>query len=194
MKLTNNGESLVLYLPKNYPADQTPYLSGSSFPTNYRFVQLHFHWGPDSVEGGSEHLLRSKRYAAELHLVHYNTKYNSFVEATNHPDGLAVLGVLMDTSNNPKDHPGIEKLVSEIDKLKESGSETNMTSALNLKELLPTNTQNLYRYQGSLTTPKFAEIVTWTVFKSPISVSEKQVIGCDLNSLNSKITVIFQFI
>lgn len=175
MKLTNNDESAVLSPQKNFPTDQTPYLSGSSFPNNYQFVQLHFHWGPDSAGGGSEHLLRSKRYAAELHLVHYNTKYNSFAEATNHADGLAVLGVLMDTTNNPSDNPGLEKLVKQFNEVTASGSETNLTSPLKLNELLPQNTQNFYRYRGSLTTPKYAEIVTWTVLKTPLLVSERQV-------------------
>ncbi len=36
-----------------------------------------------------------QRYSAELHLVHYNTKYGSFSEATKYDDGLAVLGVLI---------------------------------------------------------------------------------------------------
>ena len=177
MKLTNNGETVVLSLPKTYPADQTPYLSGSAFPNDYRFIQLHFHWGPNSIDGGSEHLLRSKRYAAEMHLVHYNTKYSSFAEATNHTDGLAVLGVLLDTTNNPNDNPGLAKLVKHFNEVTESGSDTNLTSPLKLNELLPKNTQNFYRYRGSLTTPKYAEIVTWTVLKTPLFVSEQQVIS-----------------
>lgn len=35
-------------------------------------------------------------YAAELHFVHYNKKYGSLGNATNHPDGLAVLGVFVE--------------------------------------------------------------------------------------------------
>ena len=175
LKLTNTGETVVLSLPKNYSSDQTPYLSGSAFPNNYQFVQLHFHWGPNSVDGGSEHLLRSKRYAAELHLVHYNTKYSSFSEATKHADGLAVLGVFMDTNNNPKDNAGLEKLVKHFSQISEEGSDTNLTSTLKLQELLPSNTQSLYRYQGSLTSPAYEEIVTWTVLKTPLFVSERQV-------------------
>ena len=35
------------------------------------------------------------RYQAELHMVHYNNKYQNMTEASNHDDGLAVLGVLV---------------------------------------------------------------------------------------------------
>ena len=175
MRLINTGESVMVSLPTNYPSDQTPSVSGSAFFTNYRFVQLHFHWGRNSIDGGSEHLLRSKRYAAEMHLVHYNTKYNSLAEAVSFSDGLAVIGVLMDTNNNPNDNPGLEKIVSQLSAITEDGAETTLTNPLKLKELVPHKTNSFYRYRGSLTTPNYNEIVTWTVFKKPIFVSERQV-------------------
>ena len=175
MRLTNTGETAMLSLPTNYPADQTPSVSGSAFLANYRFVQLHFHWGKNSIDGGSEHLLRSKRYAAELHLVHYNTKYSSFAEATGYQDGLAVVGVLLDTTNNPNDNSGLEKITSKLVDVEESGAETVLSSPLKLNDLLPSNKKLFYRYRGSLTTPNYNEIVTWTVFKTPVYVSERQV-------------------
>ena len=36
-----------------------------------------------------------KMFSAELHLVHFNTKYGSFGEAADKPDGLAVLGIFI---------------------------------------------------------------------------------------------------
>jgi hypothetical protein len=35
-------------------------------------------------------------YVGELHIVHYNSKYGSFSEASKHSDGLAGLGVLIE--------------------------------------------------------------------------------------------------
>ena len=56
-------------------------------------VQFHFHWAKnDSTKGGSEHTLNGQQYFAEMHVVHYNTKYSSFAEAQNNENGLAVLG------------------------------------------------------------------------------------------------------
>jgi hypothetical protein len=58
--------------------------------------QFHFHWGKNDNEG-SEHLVDGKSYAAELHLVHWNSQlYASPAEAVksaNH-DGLFVAGCI----------------------------------------------------------------------------------------------------
>ena len=39
-------------------------------------------------------------FSAELHLVHFNTKYGSFGDAVDKPDGLAVLGILLKVSSH----------------------------------------------------------------------------------------------
>lgn len=45
---------------------------------------------------GSEHTVDGTTYSGELHLVHWNTtKYATFNEAAEHPDGLCVLGVFL---------------------------------------------------------------------------------------------------
>ena len=34
-----------------------------------------------------------------MHLVHYNKRYGSLTEAVNYPDGLAVIGVMIEVNN-----------------------------------------------------------------------------------------------
>ena len=57
--------------------------------------------------------------------------------------------------------------------------DANNTSSLHysvpLMNLLPHSTRSFYRYNGSLTTPGCNEDVIWTVFDTPIGVSERQV-------------------
>ena len=50
-----------------------------------------------------------------------------------------------------------------------------------LSALLPGDMDTFYRYAGSLTTPPCSESVVWTVFPSPIPISEQQVSNLILN-------------
>ena len=49
--------------------------------------------------------------------------------------------------------------------------------AVPLSDLLPYSTRTFYRYNGSLTTPGCNEDVIWTIFDTPIGVSERQVLS-----------------
>lgn len=108
-----------------------------------------------------------------MHIVHYNTKYSSYDEAILHPDGLAVLGMLIELQQRA--NIAFRRIIQPFESIYISGRETNMTSPIPLMDLLPDNVDNFYRYMGSLTTPGCQEIVTWTVFDTPIAISERQV-------------------
>ena len=41
-------------------------------------------------------------------------------------------------------------------------------------DILPENVQSFYRYNGSLTTPNCDEVVTWSVFSNPVTMSSAQ--------------------
>ena len=87
-------------------------------------------------------------FAGELHIVHYNAKYGSFSEATKHSDGLAVLAILIELGQ--RDNIALEHIVQQLEQVKMDGEETNLFSPIPIGDLLPENTNNFYRYQGSL--------------------------------------------
>ncbi|XP_053746038.1 carbonic anhydrase 14 isoform X3 [Panthera pardus] len=94
LDLHNNGHTVQLSLPP------TMYLEG--FPRKYVAAQLHLHWGETGSLGGSEHQINSEATAAELHIVHYDSdSYGSLSEAAPMPQGLAVLGILIEASQQP---------------------------------------------------------------------------------------------
>ncbi|TSM52284.1 Carbonic anhydrase 12 [Bagarius yarrelli] len=65
-------------------------------PQRYSAAQLHFHWGSTNTPTGSEHTINGKQFAAEMHVVHFNSaKYPNISTALDKSDGLAVLGVLL---------------------------------------------------------------------------------------------------
>ncbi|TMS05957.1 Alpha-mannosidase 2C1 [Larimichthys crocea] len=89
LTLGNNGHAVQISLPSKM------YIS--SLPHRYTATQLHFHWGTSSRPLGSEHMVNNKQYAAEMHIVHFNSdKYPNMSMAVDKSDGLAVLGVLIE--------------------------------------------------------------------------------------------------
>ena len=63
-------------------AGSIPRLVGraTSVTDSYALAQLEMHWGRTRSEG-SEHYIEGKQYAAEMHFVHYNTRYANLSEA-----------------------------------------------------------------------------------------------------------------
>lgn len=74
-----------------------------------------------------------------------------------------------------EDSQSFQPVVQQLDEIKKDGDETILNKSVSLSDLLPQRTSSFYRYHGSLTTPGCNEIVVWTVFDNPISVSERQV-------------------
>jgi carbonic anhydrase len=73
-------------------------LEGGPLSYRYKLEQFHCHWGKDETEG-SEHTVNGNCYPMELHLVHWNCdKYESFMDAVDKEDGLAVLGIFYEVS------------------------------------------------------------------------------------------------
>ncbi|XP_027702817.1 carbonic anhydrase 2-like [Vombatus ursinus] len=164
-RIVNNGHSFNVEFDDS--ADKSV-LNGGPLMGNYRLVQFHFHWG-SSESQGSEHVLDGKKYAAELHLVHWNTKYESFKVAVTKDDGLAVVGIFLEMGTA---HPGLQKVVDVLSKIQTKGEESTFTD-FDPTCLLPESLE-FYTYQGSLTTPPLLECVTWIVVTKPISVSREQ--------------------
>lgn len=55
------------------------------------------------------------------------------------------------------------------------GPASNVPIPFPFEDLLPDSTASFFRYDGSLTTPECNESVIWTVFQTPIAISERQV-------------------
>ncbi|KAM8860511.1 carbonic anhydrase 14 isoform 3-T3 [Synchiropus picturatus] len=163
LTLGNNGHSVQLSLPSK--------MHISSLPHRYTATQLHFHWGSSGKPAGSEHLINSRQYAAEMHIVHYNSdKYANMSMAVDKSDGLAVLGVLIEIGEF---NPEFEQFLKFINGIKYSGQKIQVPG-FNVRGLLPPRLDEYYRYDGSLTTPPCYPSVLWTVFRNHVTISRKQ--------------------
>ncbi|XP_073495582.1 carbonic anhydrase 14 isoform X3 [Phyllobates terribilis] len=162
--LSNNGHTVKLSLP--------PSMRLRGLPNNYTAVQLHLHWGSTSNPGGSEHQLDGEISPAELHIVHYNSdKFPDINEAKDKPDGLAVLGILIETGSD--DNAAYGNIISHLDKVTYVDQSVSVPS-FNIEVLLPEGLDQYFRYGGSLTTPPCYESVLWTVFYNKVQISMSQ--------------------
>ncbi|KAG8441875.1 hypothetical protein GDO86_010887, partial [Hymenochirus boettgeri] len=166
--LVNSGHSF------NVDFDDTEnksVLSGGPLVGSYRLRQFHFHWGP-SDDRGSEHKVDGVNYAAELHIVHWNSlKYSSYVEAAKQHDGLCVLGVFVKIGESNR---LLERITDAINVIKYKGKRSPFTD-FDPSCLLP-GCKDFWTYPGSLTVPPLLESVTWIILKDPISITSEQLV------------------
>lgn len=153
-----------------YATDSQPryHIRGGNLGGRYAVANVHFHWG------GSEHTVHQRRYAMESHLVAYAVRFGSVAEALHQPRGIAVLATLwqLDAADNPALQAILNSAAFVQDEL---NVEEPLFRALSYMDLLPDDLGTYFRYFGSLTTPGCAESVVWTVFTTPLLVSEVQV-------------------
>ncbi|XP_049649842.1 uncharacterized protein LOC126035352 isoform X1 [Accipiter gentilis] len=81
-------------------------------------MHLHLHWG-SLLGSSSEHTINRHCFAAEIHMVHYNTKYDNFKEAMVHPDGLAVLEAFLEVG--PRENPYYQEILEHLYKIQREG-------------------------------------------------------------------------
>nr|BAE34296.1 unnamed protein product [Mus musculus] len=169
LNLTNDGHSVRLNLNSDM------YIQGLQ-PHHYRAEQLHLHWGNRNDPHGSEHTVSGKHFAAELHIVHYNSDlYPDFSTASDKSEGLAVLAVLIEIGSA---NPSYDKIFSHLQHVKYKGQQV-LIPGFNIEELLPESPGEYYRYEGSLTTPPCYPTVLWTVFRNPVQISQEQLLALE---------------
>lgn len=148
-------------------------LKGGPLGNEYVLEQFHAHWGKTN-HTGSEHTVNGKKYAAELHLVHWNKdKYSSFAEAAAASDGLAVLGMFLEVGN--QENQELNKICRLLPFIQHKGQQIQVTDVIDPAKFIPKN-GSFWTYDGSLTTPPLYESVTWLVYQEPLIVSEAQMI------------------
>ncbi|XP_049870223.1 carbonic anhydrase 1-like [Pectinophora gossypiella] len=166
--LINTGQTAYF----TFDTAARPRLSGGPLIGEYIFEQMHFHWSVDDFTG-CEHVLDGHGYAAECHFVHYNSKYQSLEAAVGHPDGLAVVGFLLEAVDAP--NPRFDKLVEGLEAIKKRDIGVQVTSeSLSWMERDDLSEGSYVTYKGSLTTPPYTECVTWIIYEKPVHIGTEQ--------------------
>ena len=146
----------LLKMINNGHSIQVNYAEGSSISVagkSYQLVQFHFHHP-------SEEKINGKSFEMVAHLVHKNAEGN-----------LAVVAVLIKKGQANK---FIDTLWAHLPK--EEGKEEAVANVnIDASELLPSQ-RGYYTFTGSLTTPPCSEGVTWFVMKTPVEMSDAQIV------------------
>jgi len=117
----------------------------------YDLVQFHFHHP-------SEHTIDGVPFDMEIHFVHRAAA-----------GALAVLGVMVRNGEADTTLETIFRLMPPT-----GGATTRVETMLQPAALLPKDSAS-YRYAGSLTTPPCSEVVSWLVYRQPVSASVDQI-------------------
>uniref|UniRef100_A0A1B6LUD0 Carbonic anhydrase n=2 Tax=Graphocephala atropunctata TaxID=36148 RepID=A0A1B6LUD0_9HEMI len=170
-KFYNSGHTVYVYIREE--ADLRPYLIGGPLKTKYIFEQMHFHWGSEDF-WGSEHFIDGESFAVEIHAVHFNSKYNTFENASTQPDGLTVLTIFAEAINTDND------LLKPLCDLLPNVTKANTLVKLLVKDALQwigsalDKNQLYYCYPGSLTTEPYSENVVFILLPEAITMSHNQ--------------------
>ncbi|KAL2077965.1 hypothetical protein ACEWY4_025650 [Coilia grayii] len=122
--------------------------------------------------GGSEHLLDSRVYPMEMHIVSMR-KDETTSQALQNPTGFAVLGFFIEATDDTDKPASWKNFTDHLIMIEKKDSTTDLHQDISLDTLIGNvDLSKFYRYQGSLTTPSCNEAVVWTIFKEPIRVSK----------------------
>jgi len=151
LESTDGDVTVVMRFQANERNDPFPSFTYGRL-LNHTFIleKTHYHLGHD-----------------EFHKVYYNSKYDNFDEATKHRDGIAVLFVFVEIPSKQDNDPF--QFANKIFH-PECINVTFLGKPLSLEDLLPNEADNLNHYFGSLTTPRFNEVVTWTFLDNHIAL------------------------
>ncbi|XP_063230389.1 carbonic anhydrase 6-like [Bacillus rossius redtenbacheri] len=169
-RLANTGHSVSLTVERSAGVE-VPWVFGAVLDGRYDMEGLHFHWGSRN-SWGSEHVLNSIRYPAEMHVIFRSNKYSSVQEAQQHSDGLAVLAFFVQLRQHGNE--ALSPLLAGLQAVRAEGQSAPVSPGLTLASLLPRDTEVYYTYRGSLTTPPCSQAVVWIVFPECVPASFRQ--------------------
>ncbi|XP_044763172.1 carbonic anhydrase 9-like [Coccinella septempunctata] len=160
-EIVNNGYTIQV----NARGDLRPRVIGGGlrYP-EYTVHNVHFHWD-------SEHTINGVRFMLECHIQLIASDFKTFKEAAE-KKGLAILASVWRFSE--VENPSINTVLASHDAISKNPKIPCLAELpIVISQLIPENTQNYFRYEGSITFPPFYKN-TYTVFADRAHLTRKQ--------------------
>ncbi|KAL7025810.1 hypothetical protein ACKWTF_013645 [Chironomus riparius] len=168
VRLFNNGQGIaVSFIFSN---DSIPKITGGPLGNEtYVFDSFHYHTPCEH-----QFVLNSQACVLELHMVHFNEKYETFENSTDKDDGLAVVGILYistytETLQTLPFVPMLKNIIEPNSEYFEDDPEKAF-SYFDVVHMM--SVPRVVSYKGSMTFPNCSEGVTWVILASPNLVLE----------------------
>lgn len=157
-EIRNDGEQIMLRIcPK-----QSPVITGGGLShAEYIIDRIDFHWC-------SAHTVNNQRFPLETHILMYCTEFSGIDEALD-KEGAAALSIMYEFSDVTS--CGICKLIPFVSQISRCIDKPVPYCVVTLKDFLPEDKGNFFRYTGSTTFPPFKPGLEWTVFKEKLPIT-----------------------
>jgi len=198
-----SGKSFVNVRNIGATISAVPVAQNSYFVTasgkKYILHEAHVHWNHFLSESGTEHRLNGIGDAAEVHLVHYDSKFNSMDAALQSDEvgSIAVIAVFyrLAGGSDTSAVPAFDIFAEQGIKLRYMDFTQSVgISSFKLYDLFGATPKMkampMFHYNGSLTTPPCTPTVSWFIAQEVVSLSNVQMkmlrLGNHLNETDTK--------
>lgn len=134
-----------------YPGEHPPMARLGNIDA--RLIKIHLHTPP-------EHDLERDDTGGEIHLIHR-------IVAPTSGSTLLVVGVFF------REHADAPPMGAFVDSWKRGCASEVEAASIDPRTLLPRDTTKWYRYEGSLTSKPYDEIVSWLIFTEPLRITSE---------------------
>ncbi|KAK3108345.1 hypothetical protein FSP39_006064 [Pinctada imbricata] len=162
----NNGHSCAFY-----PSRKLRAMYGVPHAEREMYIldEIHFHFGND-LQHGSEHSMNNLFFPVEIHLVHYNSRYENAKNASKYRDGLVALGVFMEVGFGPPTE--LDRFISTYVPRIAIPDNVGVPAILDINSILPYN-RDLFTYYGSKTTPPCTHNIRWILMRTHKTITSQ---------------------
>ncbi|XP_049870343.1 carbonic anhydrase 2-like [Pectinophora gossypiella] len=169
IKMTNTGYTVLIGAKWK---TERPYLEGGVLLERHVLSQIHFHWGPNLMDG-SEHSVDNRKHPAEMHVSFFKSEYLTQEEALKHDDGVVMFCYIIKMAVDPD--PRLTWVIDAFPKIREPQSRTRI-GPLPMSKLMPMFAEDYFLYWGNLPSAKGDNfIIRWLVPRVTLFATSEQI-------------------